>query len=1053
MRFPRLTSLAAACLCFVAALPAMDHTRPPDTRALAATAGALAPGDFVPDFRLTDHTGTTRNLSYESTAKAVVLVFTDTGHPRALQTAAALRALRSRFPANQVTIWQIDSNLAASRAVLAAEQTLFANDTPVLLDDAQIVAAELGATRQLETIVVSVTAPAFFTVAYRGPLDNALSTSLDAPTINYAADAVAAVLAGRTPSPATVPLPATARELALPPATTPDYATDVAPVVLRRCVSCHSPGNIAPHVYAKFDDLASRALQIRADLLVKRMSPWHADAQFGVFANSSVLTPAEASTLYTWARAGAPRGSATTADPLAIAAPPPGGDWPLGPPDLVLTIPNQTLPATGVIDYRYITLAAPTTTDKWLKATVVRPGNARVVHHALVFDGSLLDVLLASGGLGGFFAGYVPGLQQDYYPESTGKFLRAGGLVTFQMHYTPTGRPETDQTQIGFYFHASPPERELQTKAANNVLFSIPPGARDHAVSATFTPSATKDVLLYELNPHMHLRGKRMKFDANYADGTSETLVNVPQYDFAWQSNYRLVAPKRLPAGTSITVSGGFDNSAQNPANPNPGATVRFGEQTSEEMFIGYINYAELNDRAPSRAPVFASRLTAQARVGTAFSLRLAATNSPAAYRADLLPAGLTLDATTGVISGTPTSAGRRAITIFADNTAGSAATTLDLVVAAAASAPAFTTQPQSARARLGGSATLTAAVTGASPLTYTWYFRGGEFCNTDAPVLTLNDITAAYAGDYYCVASNTAGSAQSATASLSLEFSGLVNLSARANVGTGANVVIPGFTVAGTKPKTLLVRAAGPALAALGVGGTLANPVLSIANAAGEKIVGNDNWGDVPDALGLKAAFAAHGAFALPDGSRDAAALVTLPPGSYTVQVAGSGTGAAATGVSLVEVYEADASPSTLVNLSCRAQVGTGANVLIAGFNLSGPRPRRVLIRGIGPALAGFGLTGTLANPKLDLFDAANATVASNDDWGSPAAGAASATALKTAFASVGAFALADNSRDAALIVTLPPGSYTAQVSGLPAGAGVSNTTGLAMVEVYDLP
>jgi peroxiredoxin len=1050
MRFPRLIVALLLSLTVANSRAAMDHSRPPDTRALAATAdGALAPGSLVPDFRLTDHTGLTRNLYYESTAKVVVLVFTGTGSPRALQTAAALRALRARFPATQVTIWQIDSNLATSRATLAAEQTLFNNDTPALLDDAQLVAHELGATRQLETIVIAVAPPAFFTVAYRGPLDNADPTTLAAPTINYAADAVAALLAGRTLSPASVSLSAAAPALNLPPATTPDYAADVAPVVLRRCVSCHSPGNIAPHVYAKHDDLATRALQIRADLLVKRMSPWHADAQFGVFSNSSVLTPAEASTLYTWVRAGAPRGATTAADPLTVAAPPPRGDWPLGPPDLVLTIPNQSLPATGTIDYRYITLAAPITTDKWLKATVVRPGNARVVHHALVFDGSQLDVLLASGGLGGFFAGYVPGLQQTYYPEGTGKFLRAGGQVTFQMHYTPTGRPETDQTQMGFYFHPSAPERELQTKAANNVTFAIPPNARNFAVTASFTPSATKDVLLYELNPHMHLRGKRMKFDAIYADGTSETLINVPQYDFAWQSNYRLVQPKRLPAGTSITVSGGFDNSAQNPANPNPGSTVRFGEQTNEEMFIGYINYAELNDRAPSRAPVFASRLTAQARAGAAFSLKLTATNAPTTYRADVLPAGLTLNAATGVISGTPAAASRRAITVFADNAAGSAATTLDLVVAAAASAPAFTTQPQSARARLGASATLTAAVTGASPMTYTWYFRGGEFCNTDAPVLTLKDITAAYAGDYYCVASNAAGVAQSATASLSLEFTGLVNLSARANVGTGANVVIPGFTVSGTKPKTLLVRAAGPALAALGVGGTLANPVLSIANAAGEKIVANDNWGDVPDAPGLKAAFTAQGAFALSDGSRDAAALVTLAPGSYTVQVAGSGTGAAATGVALVEVYEADASPSTLVNLSCRAQVGTGANVLIAGFNISGTESRRVLIRGIGPTLAGFGLTATLADPKLDLFDNKNATVAiaSNDNWGSPAASAAGTAALRAAFTSVGAFALPDTSRDAALIVTLPPGSYTAQVSG------VNNTTGLAIVEVYDLP
>jgi peroxiredoxin len=1056
-RFP-LLFLAALVLAFVPAsrLAAMDHTsaRPFDPRVFAMTeaAGGLPPGSMVPNFRLTDHTGTTRELYYESTTKAVVLVFTGLGHPRALQTAAALRALRTRFPVSAVTIWQIDSNLATDRAAITAEQTLFNNPTPVLIDDAQLVATEFGVTRQLEVLVIDSAAA---TLAYRGPLDNADPAGLAAPTQNFASDAVAAVVAGTAPAAGTRNgLSATARALDLPPAAVPDYATEVAPIVLARCISCHSTGNIAPHVYAKFSDLAGKAAQIRQSMLVKRMSPWHADPRYGVFANSAALTPAESATLYHWARAGGPRGP-FAADPLAVAPPPPGGDWPLGPPDLVLSLPKKELRATGTLTYDYPELTLPTTEDKWLRAVYVKPGNRRVVHHALVLEGSQLEQLLAlvtTGlpGLNGFFAGYVPGVDQTFFPEDSGKFLRRGSKVTVQMHYTTTGQPETDETQLGFYFASRAPTRELLTKSANTTSLSIPPGAKDYEREASFTPSSTKDVLLYELNPHMHYRGKRFRYEAHYPDGTSETLLNVPDYHFDWQSNYRLAQPKRLPAGTVIRVRGAFDNSAQNPFNPNPNATVRFGEQTNDEMFIGYLNYAELPDRiTTAKPPVFAATAIARARVGQPFRLALSAANSPVTWSAASLPAGLALDARTGLLSGAPTAAGRRAVTITAANVAGSAATVVDLIVSPASSAPEFTLQPQSVRTTLGASITLTAAATGFPKPTYTWLCRGQDFCNTTEPVLELTNLTAAYAGDFTCVATNSAGSVASAPATVSFDFSGLVNLSARANVGTGANVVIPGITIRGTKPKTLLIRAVGPTLAAFGLGGTLANPTVTVFDSANQPVLLNDDWGNVPDIAALKSAGAAQGAFALADGSRDAALVTTLPPGGYTIQVSGVGTGPAATGVALVEVYELDATPTTLVNLSCRARVGTGADVLTGGFVIRGTSPRRLLIRGVGPTLGSLGVTGTLADPKLEVIRQGDTTpLTTNDNWSTPVAPAtATAAELTAAFGSVGAFALTAGSRDAALIVTLPPGTYTAQVSG------VNNTVGIAIVEVYDLP
>lgn len=1030
----------ALVACLATPLVAMNHAgRPEDLRAFVAaeTPGGPGPGDLVPNFRLTDHRGATRELHYDSTVRAVVLVFTGTGSPRALQTSASLRALRARYPANEVIIWQIDSSAAVTAAALAAEQALFNNDLPVLRDEAQLVASELGVTRQTEAFVLSPGPGSV--IQYRGPLDNGDPASLSPATENHVMAALDAVLAGRAPARSRITMPATAPRIELPPAPSISYALDVAPIVQRRCIECHSPGNIAPHSYTRFEDLASRANSIRASLLTRRMAPWHADAEYGTWSNEVALTPAESATLHAWAKAGAPRGAG--ADPIAAAIPTAAATWPLGQPDLVLTIPRQSIPATGKVDYVYITLAVPIDRERWLRAAVVRPGNPKVVHHSLVFEGTLFDVLAAAGGQGGFFAGYVPGLAQTWYPPGTGKRLRRDAALTLQMHYTPTGAPETDETQVGLYFTDTAPARELQTRSAYSPIIplntiAIPARAREYLREASFTPSATRDVLLYELSPHMHYRGKWFRYEANYPDGTTETLLNVPQYDFNWQSGYRLAEPKRLPAGTVIRVRGSFDNSPLNPFNPNPNVIVRGGDQTDDEMFIGYLNYAELGEKAPARAPSFPANLAARARVGEAFRLPVDVATATTLSAAGL-PDGLSLAG--AVISGTPKSAGRSSVRLTAANAVGSAASILDLTVAPASGAPEFTSHPRSVRARLGSTVTFTAAVNSGPGTIYTWYVRGGEFCNTEGPVLTLTNLTAAHAGDWECVASNPAGSSRSEPASLSLEFSGLVNLSARASVGTGANVVIPGITVRGTKPKTLLIRAAGPALAAFGVGGTLANPSLGVFDSRGDRVLANDNWSDVPNLRDLRAATAAQGAFALPEGGRDAAMLVTLPPGGYTVQVAGAGTGAAAQGVAIVEVYEADANPSTLVNLSCRANVGVDDNILIAGFAISGVAPKRVLIRAVGPTLGALGVTGALSDPRLEVVNqATGSTAAANDNWTAD---------LANVFSSVGAFALNPGSTDAAVVATLPPGSYTAKVSGANRG------TGVALVEVYELP
>ena len=266
-----------------------------------------------------------------------------------------------------------------------------------------------------------------------------------------------------------------------------------------------------------------------------------------------------------------------------------------------------------------------------------------------------------------------------------------------------------------------------------------------------------------------------------------------------------------------------------------------------------------------------------------------------------------------------------------------------------------------------------------------------------------------------------------------------LINLSVRTNAGTGGDTLIVGFVVSGSGSRTLLVRGVGPTLAAFGVAGALADPSITLFNATAQ-LATNDNWGQAANAAQISATAAAVGAFALPPGSLDASLLRDFSTSSYTVQVTGA---AGATGTALMEAYDAGGSAGArLLNVSARSAVGTGAGVLITGF-VVGQSTRAVLVRGIGPTLAAFGVPGSLANPRLQVFDSGGKLVAENDDWGT----ASNATALASTAESVGAFALVPGSQDAVLLLTLPPGAYTAQVSG------VGATTGVGLVEVYEVP
>jgi hypothetical protein len=369
---------------------------------------------------------------------------------------------------------------------------------------------------------------------------------------------------------------------------------------------------------------------------------------------------------------------------------------------------------------------------------------------------------------------------------------------------------------------------------------------------------------------------------------------------------------------------------------------------------------------------------------------------------------------------------------------------TVSLTVDPAGGAPvpaSMVLQPLPASTPVGGEANFAVAVTCDSPVTYQWRKNQSPIAGATGPSFSIADAQASDAGTYDVLVSNGFSAAYSFPTPLTITPAGppsrLTNLSVRGFNGAPGNTLVIGFVVGGSGNESTLVRAVGPTLSQFGVTGLLADPQLMVLGSTQNVVASNDNWGG---SAALSAAFAQTGAFALPPTSLDAAVVASLPSGAYTAEVAGANGG---TGVVLMEVYDADSAPSPtarFINLSARGMAGTGANVLTVGFVIAGPSSETVLIRAVGPTLSSFSVTGAMSNPEVTVFNSSGAAIGFNDVWGGT-------TALQAVFTAVNAFALPANSADSALLVTLPPGPYTAQVTG------ANGSSGIALLEVYEVP
>ena len=363
------------------------------------------------------------------------------------------------------------------------------------------------------------------------------------------------------------------------------FAEHVAPILQAKCQTCHRPGQVAGFSLLTYDQARRWKLGIREVVLDRRMPPWHADPRHGEFANDRGLTPAQRATLVAWVDQETPLG-----DPSKLPEPRTFPDgWTIGEPDAVFTMLRAfEVPAEGVLSYQKFRVPTNFGRDVWVQALEARPGDRRVVHHVCVFlDGKVAN---EEGHLERpELVCYAPGDMPSVFPPGTAKKIPAGATLVFEVHYTTTGRARSDRSSVGMIFAREPVRRRAVTKGISDKGLAIPPGAEAYESRSSFT--FPFDARLLSLSPHMHFRGKDFRYTAVYPDGRREDLLSVPAYDFAWQSVYRLKVPKVMPRGTRIECLAHFDNSPGNSKNPDATALVRWGEQTWDEMMIGYIDY------------------------------------------------------------------------------------------------------------------------------------------------------------------------------------------------------------------------------------------------------------------------------------------------------------------------------------------------------------------------------------------------------------------------------------------------------------------------------
>lgn len=365
---------------------------------------------------------------------------------------------------------------------------------------------------------------------------------------------------------------------------TPTFSRDVAPILYAHCVECHRPTMFAPMSLVTFEDARPYARAMKQRVVARQMPPWNADPAFGHFKNDPRLDERQVDTIARWADGGAPKGDDKNLPALPVMV----DGWTIGTPDMVFRMQEPfAIPANGAVEYQYVRIPVNLPEDRWIKAIEIKPGARAQVHHVIAYTQESGKPVSQGGVLGpNNIGGVTPNKPGVIFGPGIARLLRGHHDIVLQMHYTTNGTVASDLTEVGVIFAKEPPVKQAAGGLAINLRFVIPPGEGNHEVRAVSL--LARDTLLTSMTPHMHVRGKDMTYIARYPDGRSETLLAVPKYDFNWQITYELAEPKLLPGGTRLEVIAHFDNSTANRFNPDPTQLVRWGDQTWEEMMIGF---------------------------------------------------------------------------------------------------------------------------------------------------------------------------------------------------------------------------------------------------------------------------------------------------------------------------------------------------------------------------------------------------------------------------------------------------------------------------------
>ena len=569
------------------------------THASTSQAGPAVVGDFG----LIDHQGAQQQMTRLGNHKAVVIITQANSCQDNVDQLPKYKLLRTLWKKQGVKFLMLNASKDDNLDSIRRAASVYDIDFPIMHDDTQLVAESLKIAKAGEILVVN---PQTMRLAYRGPLDRAAPPTDDGdgaataktPPAQPLAEALAKVVEGgdiketvtlEVKGGCAYDFPAKS----LHATAMPDYSQDIAPILKAKCTQCHVQGGIAPFAMNSYDIVRGFSPMIREVLLTKRMPPAQVDPHVNKFQNANYITAKELQTLVHWIDAGAPRGNAKK-DPMTDLQPL-KDDWQLGPPDYIVEVPAYTVPATGVIDYFNHVIELPFNEDKYVSAVQFIPGDTRVLHHLLSYMSTPnfdRTKAVSEENVRDFLEGYAPGkTDATRFPQGTGVFVPKGNVLVMQMHYTTMGKEVVDKTKVGLYFHKTPPQHKYLTYPISHggKALQIPAGEPEYKLNGQY--SFNEDIMLYALRPHMHYRGKAFKFTVVYPDQTRETLMNVPNYNFAWQPTYRLEQPKLIPAGSRIITDGIYDNSKYNAYNPDPSVMAKGGPQSWDEMFIGYVTY------------------------------------------------------------------------------------------------------------------------------------------------------------------------------------------------------------------------------------------------------------------------------------------------------------------------------------------------------------------------------------------------------------------------------------------------------------------------------